>query len=84
MNCCCVYFWFCFARKKKNIQNILLDEGIDIIVENLDIMNVFKRIYNFKKIEQSLKVNEIIGISDKCNIKLSELTQPNLRKQFNK
>ena len=80
MNCCCIYFWFCFARKKKNIQNILLDEGIDIIAENLDIMNIFKKIYNINKIEQTIQVNSIFDMSDQCKIKLNDLTQSILKK----
>ena len=74
LNCCCIYFWFCFARKKKNIQNILLDEGMDIIVENLDIMNIFKKIYNMNMIENSLKSNgNSWNMSDNCKIRLQEL-----------
>ena len=83
MNCCCIYFWFCFARKKKNVQNILLDEGMDIIVENLDIMNIFRKIYSMNKVEQSLKVNAIVDMSDKCKLKLKGLTQSKLIKKFN-
>ena len=80
LNCCCIYFWFCFARKKKNIQNILLDEGMDIIIENLDIMNIFKKIYNMNMIENSLKSNgNSWNMSDNCKIKLQEL----FRKQIN-
>ena len=79
MNCCCIYFWFCFARKKKNVQNILLDEGMGIIVENLDIMNIFKKIYNINKIEESLKVNEIIDMSDICKRKLNDLIRSKLK-----
>ena len=51
MNFCCIYFWYCFARKKRNIQNILLDEGMEIIIENLDIINIFKKIYAISTIE---------------------------------
>ena len=83
MNCCCIYFWFCFARKKKNVQNILLDEGMDIIVENLDIMNIFRKIYNMNKIEQSLKCNGILDMSDQCKLKLKDLTQSMLKKHIN-
>ena len=82
MNTCCLYFWFCFARKKKNIQNILLDEGLDIIIENLDIMNIFKKIYNMNMIENSMKSNGNcldINMSDNCKLKLQEL----FRKQNN-
>ena len=73
MNCCCIYFWFCFARKKKNVQNVLLDEGMDIIVENLDIMNIFKKIFYINKIEQSFKINSIFDMTDNCKIKLKYL-----------
>ena len=83
MNCCCIYFWFCFSRKKKNVQNILLDEGMDIIVENLDIMNIFRKIYNMNKVEQSLKCNGILDMSDQCKLKLKDLTQSKLKKHIN-
>ena len=56
MRCCCVYFWLCFARKKKNIQNVLLDEGMKIIKEKLDIINIFKKIYSIEFIEKTLKI----------------------------
>ena len=76
MNCCCIYFWFCLARKKKNIQNILLDEGMDIIAENLDIMNIFKKIYSISTIEESLKVTDhIINMSDRCKMRIHALSQ---------
>ena len=74
MKCCCIYFWFCFSRKKKNIQNILMDEGMDIIVENLDIMNIFKKINSINNIEESLKTKEyILNMSDNCKSKLHSL-----------
>ena len=53
-----------------------------IIVENLDIMNIFRKIYNMNKVEQSLKVNAIVDMSDKCKLKLRGLTQSKFRKQF--
>ena len=43
MKCYCVYFWFCFARKKKNIQNLLIDEGMKVIIEKLDIIIYLKK-----------------------------------------
>ena len=82
INCCCIYFWFCFARKKKNIQNVLLDEGKDIIVENLDIMNISKKIYNMNKLEETIRVNEIFEMSDKCKTKLDVLEQTYCIKKF--
>ena len=82
INCCRIYFWFCFARKKKNIQNVLLDEGKDIIVENLDIMNIFKKIYNMNKLEETIKANKIFEMSDKCKTKLDVLEKTYCIKKF--
>ena len=71
----CIYFWFCFVRKRKNIQNILLDEGMDLVVENLDIMNIFKKMYIIDKIEKSLKRNDDnkTEMSDTCKQKIQLL-----------
>ena len=75
MKCCCVYFWFCFARKKKNIQNVLLDEGMSVIVEKLDIINIFKKIYSTEFIEKSLKIKgNTFEMSDICKQKMKLYT----------
>ena len=75
MKCCCVYFWFCFARKKKNIQNVLLDEGMRIIEEKLDIINIFKKIYSIESIEKTLKIKgNALEMSDTCKQKLKLYT----------
>ena len=80
MNFCCIYFWYCFARKKRNIQNILLDEGMEIIIENLDIMNIFKKIYAISTIEEFLKSTEnIINMSNRCKTRIYALSQPKLK-----
>ena len=78
MNCCCIYFWFCFSRKKKNIQNALMDEGMDLVVETLDIMNVFKKIYNLNNMEETLKDNYM---SENCKMKIDSLYQEFIKKQ---
>ena len=75
MKCCCIYFWFCFARKKKNIQNVLLDEGMRVIVEKLDIINIFKKIYSTEFIEKYLKIKgNMLEMSDKCKQKMKLYT----------
>ena len=83
MKCYCVYLWFCFKRKKKNIENILLDEGMRVVVENLDIINIFKKIHDAELIGETLRKGEnllphrIIDLPlhliDKCYRMLSEL-----------
>ena len=61
--CCC----FLCARKTRNIQNILLDEGMRIIMEKLDILNMFKKIFRDEKMQENYDIkNEEILMSDKC------------------
>ena len=43
-----IYFCFFYIRKKNNVQNILLDEGIQIIREELDLSNIFKKLHKEK------------------------------------
>ena len=76
MKCCCIYFWFCFARKKKNIDNVLLDEGMRIIVDNLDIINIFKKIHSAEIIEKTLKARgNLIEMSEECKQKIHSLNK---------
>lgn len=76
-----IYFCFLCVRSKKNIKNILLNEGMIIIKDNLDIINIFKRLYldklrnrNFKKEE------EIINMSNFCKKDLITICNKNILK----
>ena len=44
INWCCIYFFFCFTRRRKTLENILMDEGMQLIKEKMDIMNIFRKI----------------------------------------
>ena len=59
-------------RKRKNLNNYLLDEAIKIIVEKLDIMNIFKKLYKDEKIQEKYKVDNVIDMSDECKQKINE------------
>ena len=75
------YASLCFlcARKKKNIQNILLDEGMKIIIEKLDIINLFKKIYRDEKLQLKTETQEeIIEMSEECKNNLHELFKSTL------
>ena len=74
-NRACVYLCFCCARKRNNMQNILLDEGMYIIKEHLDIFNLFEQLYKHGKTQEKIKrrENDIIEMSDICKIKLKSL-----------
>ena len=50
-----VIFDFCCIRKIKNINCYLLEEGLEIIKERLDVLNIFKKLYYDEKIQEMLK-----------------------------
>ena len=59
------YLFFCFlyVRKKRNRENILLDEGKKLIIEKLDILNIFRKLFCNDEI---LKNERNIKMSDTC------------------
>ena len=74
-NCISTYLWFLCVRKRKNINNILLDEGNNILVEQLDIINLFRKLL---KDEQNFEItsrNENIDMSETCKLNLQETTK---------
>ena len=79
INNACIYFCFCCARKRKNIQNILLDEGMKIIIRKLDIMNLFIKLYRDEIIQKREKFSdEIIEMSDECKANLQNIYKKNI------
>ena len=73
-NKCCIYFFFLCAKRRKNVQNILLNEGMAIITQNLDVINIFNKIYRDGKIEDIIK-NHTLKMSDECANKLVKLNK---------
>ena len=68
-----IYFCFLCIRKTKNVQNILLDEGMNIVNEKLDILNLFRKIYKDDMTSEKFTKIEIKKMSDKCNQNLESL-----------
>ena len=66
-----VIFAFCCIRKRNNVNCYFLEEGLDILKERLDILNIFKKIYYEEQILENLgtEINEI-KMSDNCKQKL--------------
>ena len=52
------YSYFCFCKKKKPLSNILLNEGMKIIIENLDVQNLFKAVYKREEIKDPIEMSE--------------------------
>ena len=68
----CVYLWFCFVRRGKNTDNILINEGMDIISKKLDIFNIFEKIYKDDQKNEPM-LNKIFPMSDECKTGLKLL-----------
>ena len=68
-------FCFCCARKTKNIKNILIEEGMYIITDHLDVLNIFKKLYRDGKIQEKLQnpEDDSIRMSDECTKQLSNI-----------
>ena len=67
----CVIFAFCCIRKRKNINCYLLEEGLEIIKERLDVLNIFKKLYYDEKIQEMLKDKQKdIDMTEICKQKL--------------
>ena len=64
-----VHLCFCCIRSTKNLNNYLLDEGMNIIMEELEIFNVFKKLYTQEKIYYDYNFE----FSDKLKKQLDEL-----------
>ena len=77
MNRACIYCCFLCVRKRKNVENILLDEGINIICERLDVISIFHKIYrieNMENIQKKFGGNNIYSpMSNECKTKLLSL-----------
>ena len=75
LTCCC----FLCVRKFNNIQNILLNEGMRIIMEKLDIIFLFEKIHKDDEIQKNYHFKEdYIKMSDECKQKLQKFYNSNL------
>jgi hypothetical protein len=69
----CIYFCFLCVRKRKNLQNVLLDEGMKLIVEKLDLLNLFRTLYREENNNIIFANQEIIKMSDNCKKKIEHI-----------
>ena len=72
LNKFCTYCGFFCSRKRKTLENTLLDEGMNIIIDQLDIINVFRKMYKDEKLQEQMKEMPV-EMSDECKVKMNEL-----------
>ncbi len=68
-----IYLCFCCIRRKKKMYNYLLDEGMRIISEKIDIFNIFNKMYRDGEIAEKEAIKNTIEMSDECKLKLKSL-----------
>ena len=70
INKACIYLCFLCTRKRKNVENILLNKGKKLIERQLDIRNIFTKLYWD---DNNLKYYFNIKMSDICKKNIEEL-----------
>ena len=65
---------FCFlcARRKKTLENTLIDEGMGIVMDKLDIINLFRILLRDQKSKEKLKT-ETLEMSDDCKVNIHNM-----------
>ena len=78
LNRACVYLFFCFTRKRKILENVLLNEGMSLISSRLDIFNIFNKMYKADQTNVPL-IQRAFPLSDDCKsgLKLVKLDTNN-------
>ena len=66
INRTCLYICFFYVRRRNNLQNILLNECMKLIIEKLDLLNLFRTIYRDEKIHLKIKNEDLIDMSKIC------------------
>ena len=82
MNKFCTYLCFLCVRKRKTMENALLNEGMNIITEQLDILNIFRKMHNDEKIQEHFK-DIPIEMSDACKVDIHDIIN-NIYKSWDK
>ena len=62
-----VHCGFCCVRSVSNMNNTLLDEGMKLIMEHLDVFNIFRKLYIGAKTQKEIKEKAImVEMTDEC------------------
>ena len=72
-----IYLCFLCPRKRKKIQNILIDEGMNIFSEKLDVINIFSKLMKIEDFENLAYREKSIEMSDECKKRLQDINYPN-------
>lgn len=65
-----LYLCFLCTRKRKNMENILIDEGMRMISQNLDVLKIFINQMKVNNYMEQSKDRHTIRMSDECKRKI--------------
>ena len=71
-----LYICFLCTRRRKKIENILIDEAMELFSEKLDVINIFSKLVKLENFENINKDAKPFGISDECKIRLENMKYP--------
>ena len=71
-----LYLCFLCTRKRKKIQNILIDEGMNMFSEKLDVINIFSKLMKIEDFENLARKEKTIEMSDECKKRLQDFNYP--------
>ena len=75
-NCVDLYICFLCTRRRKKVENILIDEGMNLFTEKLDVINIFSKLLKLENFENINKDAKPLGMSDECKIRLEKMKYP--------
>ena len=75
-NCVDLYICFLCTRRRKKVENILIDEGMNLFTEKLDVINIFSKLLKLENFENINKDAKPLGMSDECKIRLEIMKYP--------
>ena len=71
-----LYLCFLCTRHRKKIQNVLIDEGMNMFSEKLDVINIFSKLMKIEDFENLARKEKTIEMSDECKKRLQDIKYP--------
>ena len=65
-----LYLCFLCTRRRKKVENILIDEGMEMFCEKLDVINLFTKLMLLDNFANSKEEEKSKEMSDECKSKL--------------
>ena len=70
-----ISIFYCCKKKKRNVYKILVNESMNVVMEKLDIFNIFRNICSIEYSNYDINNNnfDIIKMSEECSKILSDI-----------